>query len=274
MAAALFQGLNHALLYSKFRPQPPAAIVEKIIDYLKCKLDPPFKLAVDLGCGSGQSTKILSPYFQNVIGLDISEAQIKYAREDRSAPNIEYRVSDGGNLQFPESSVDLATFSQSLHWFDRKKVFDDINKILVPGGVIAAYGYWIPKPQFDNEEKTRQIHHLVIEYMYEEQLGQYWDKQRRLIENQYLDIQMPFEDCFRTNYFQESTCTLADYIGYISSWSAFHKLRDENIEQANNLLETFQEKFISIIETDQPLDKVPLKLLTDYFITLGRKSSL
>ncbi len=57
------------------------------------------KLAVDVGCGTGSSTRALGPHFSRVVGLDVSETQIRVAteargREDRNSlgqDNIEYK---------------------------------------------------------------------------------------------------------------------------------------------------------------------------------------
>jgi 2-polyprenyl-3-methyl-5-hydroxy-6-metoxy-1,4-benzoquinol methylase len=48
-------------------------------------------LAVDVGCGSGQSTQVLSPHFSRVVGLDVSEAQIKIAAKNNTRNEVEYR---------------------------------------------------------------------------------------------------------------------------------------------------------------------------------------
>ena len=34
------------------------------------------------GCGTGQSTFVLSEYFDRVLGVDVSESQIEEARDD------------------------------------------------------------------------------------------------------------------------------------------------------------------------------------------------
>lgn len=48
-------------------------------------------LAVDLGCGTGQITRQLTPHFQEVVGFDISEAQLEAARSVAGYPNLTYR---------------------------------------------------------------------------------------------------------------------------------------------------------------------------------------
>ena len=48
-------------------------------------------MAVDIGCGTGQSTRPLAPYFENVLGFDISEAQVENAKKEDTPENVEYR---------------------------------------------------------------------------------------------------------------------------------------------------------------------------------------
>lgn len=49
-----------------------------------------FHLAVDVGCGSGQSTHVLASRFEKVVGTDISKAQIEAAKQAAHPPNISY----------------------------------------------------------------------------------------------------------------------------------------------------------------------------------------
>jgi len=51
----------------------------------------PHVLAVDLGCGTGQNTRLLAPHFKEVAGFDISECQLEEARAVPGYPNITYR---------------------------------------------------------------------------------------------------------------------------------------------------------------------------------------
>lgn len=46
---------------------------------------------MDLGCGTGQITRQLAPHFQEVVGFDISEAQLEEARAVAGYPNLTYR---------------------------------------------------------------------------------------------------------------------------------------------------------------------------------------
>lgn len=47
-------------------------------------------MAYDVGAGSGQSTGFFSPYFKNVIGTDISSAQIENANKANEGRNVRF----------------------------------------------------------------------------------------------------------------------------------------------------------------------------------------
>lgn len=55
------------------------------------KYDGELKLAVDVGCGSGQCSAILARQFEKVLGYDISVAQIDVAKSSPLPQNIEFR---------------------------------------------------------------------------------------------------------------------------------------------------------------------------------------
>ena len=54
MAKRCFEDVQHTKKYAIFRPSPPNSLIEDILSKMKNR-----DLAVDIGCGSGQNTKLL-----------------------------------------------------------------------------------------------------------------------------------------------------------------------------------------------------------------------
>lgn len=142
MSIRLFDEQQHASLYAKFRPTYPNTVYTTIEKYyeenenVSCNRE----LAVDIGCGNGQSSVPLTKIFSKVIGYDVSEQQIASAPKD--IQNLTFRVGPGEDLKFlNDNEVDLITVSQALHWMDLDKLYDEIRRVVRPGGVFAAYGY-------------------------------------------------------------------------------------------------------------------------------------
>lgn len=142
MAVRLFDGKDHANLYAAYRPTHTENLYKRIIEFHDSGTieDSDHELAVDIGCGNGQSSRPLCQYFQRVIGSDVSEQQIKLAKRD--LPNLTFKVGPGEDLSFLEdSSTDLITLSSAIHWLNTEKFYPEVERVLKPGGVIAAYAY-------------------------------------------------------------------------------------------------------------------------------------
>ena len=119
--------------------------------------------ALDIGCGSGQSTVALSQHFKEVIGADVSEAQL--AQTPQGLPGaVSFRVSSAEDLSFQASgSVDLVTVASAIHWIDLDQFYPEVERVLRPGGVLAVYGYSLTVLDSDEgTELTTQVGVLFI----------------------------------------------------------------------------------------------------------------
>ena len=78
-------------------------------EYLKKHANKNFK-ALDLGCGSGELTLKLSPFFKDIIGIDPFEDYIKTAQQQKKEENIKnviFQIADGKNLPFEDEYFDI-----------------------------------------------------------------------------------------------------------------------------------------------------------------------
>ncbi|XP_034034249.1 putative methyltransferase DDB_G0268948 isoform X1 [Thalassophryne amazonica] len=100
-----------------------------------------FNLAVDVGCGSGQGTRLLAPYFTKVVGTDISPAQLEMATTNDNPPNVSYRQSPAEELLFSSNEVDLVTAMTAAHWFNHQRFLQEADRVLRPGGCLAILSY-------------------------------------------------------------------------------------------------------------------------------------
>lgn len=107
-----------------------------------------WRIAIDVGCGTGQSTLPLSDYFDEVFGIDASKTQLEEAQKaatQKSKQNVKYMSGVAHDLSFfTDDSVDLITAAQAAHWFDLNKFFSESLRVLKPGGALAVYGYGVP----------------------------------------------------------------------------------------------------------------------------------
>ncbi len=91
---------------------------------------------LDLGCGTGQLTKIISDKGSQVIGIDNSPKMINQAL--KNFPKLEFVVANGTDFKFP-NFFDAVYSHATLHWIlDANKVIDCIAHCLKPGGRFVA----------------------------------------------------------------------------------------------------------------------------------------
>ncbi len=82
--------------------------------------------AIDIGCGTGRSTRFLQSLGFDTVGVDIAGEMIAKARQ--IDPDGDYRLIDEGNLsQFEEAAYDLAV---AIFTFDNVPTMEEKVKLL------------------------------------------------------------------------------------------------------------------------------------------------
>jgi len=128
--------------YDKFRPQPPAVLAD-ILCRLAQTRHP--ELVVDLGSGTGLSTRYWADKAEQVIGVEPTFDMREQARVQTEAENVTYREGLSHQTGLPDHCAEIVTCSQALHWMEPQSTFEEARRILAPGGVFAAFDYdWPP----------------------------------------------------------------------------------------------------------------------------------
>ena len=166
------------------------------------------ELAWDCATGNGQAAHSLVRHFAHVIGTDASEQQIASAN---GSGGLEFRVAQAENSGLADHSVDLITVAQALHWFDIDAFFDEADRVLKSGGVLA---FWCYQNCIVDEDVDPIVFNIFTE------VDDYWPPERTIVEDEYPTIAMPFEDVDIGEF-----CIVADWnadqlLDYVRTWSA------------------------------------------------------
>ncbi len=113
-----------ATQYAAFRPSYPAAL----FDWLASST-PRHDLAWDCGAGSGQASVPLAQRFKHMLATDLSAAQLATAPP---LPNVVYRAARAEASGLADSTADLITVAQALHWFDLTQFYAEVRRVLKP----------------------------------------------------------------------------------------------------------------------------------------------
>lgn len=135
-----FSGFADA--YDRFRPSPPLVLADILTRLAGSPLP---DLVVDLGSGTGLSTRYWAERARRVIGVEPTDDMRRQAEAQTAAANISYRSGYSHETGLPAGCADLVVCAQSLHWMAPQATFEEARRILRPGGVFASCDYdWPP----------------------------------------------------------------------------------------------------------------------------------
>ena len=106
------------------------------------------RVALDVACGTGLSTRGLAELGIATVGVDVVPAMVARARADTALP---YAVATAEALPLATGTVDLVTVSSGVHWFDQRRFGAEAARVLRPGGALLLYehaGPTLPDPAF------------------------------------------------------------------------------------------------------------------------------
>lgn len=190
--------------YKRFRPDYPSALYEYLAG-----IPPTTQMAWDVGCGNGQAAGQLARYFSQVHASDASATQVEQAIP---STNVIYHVAPAERIDSNDDSVDLITVAQAIHWFDHKRFFKEVDRVLKPGGVLAVWGYQLLYTDTDLDKVIEDFHRNVV--------GPYWPPERALLDDGYTRIEFPYPRTEVPEFFMRARWQFSHLIGYLNTWSA------------------------------------------------------
>ncbi|MHA2246196.1 MAG: class I SAM-dependent methyltransferase [Candidatus Hodarchaeales archaeon] len=121
------------------------------------------KKVLELGCGGGQNSIVLTKWGAEVIGLDISELQLEHAnslakKEEVQVRFVQGRMEDLG--QFESNTFDIVISSHAIGYVDDlKAVFKETERVLKPEGFLVfcfEHPIWLTVgPAFEDGDLTK-----------------------------------------------------------------------------------------------------------------------
>lgn len=139
---------------------------EHLVRYLFGRQFAGQKTVLDLGCGSGYGAALIAEVAAKVIGLDVSTEAVQYARENFSASDLHYMVTDGESLALASGSFDLVLcFEVIEHLTDQESLLQEIRRVLKPKGILVIS---TPNRHFYTEERKQVNPYHTREFDYVE----------------------------------------------------------------------------------------------------------
>ena len=190
--------------YAAARPQYPPELFDYIIRVCASR-----DRAWDCGTGSGQAAVVLAEWFAEVEATDVSPQQIANAR---AHARVRYSVQPAERTTFADRHFSLVTVAQALHWFDFDRFWPEVQRVLQPGGVVAAWTYTLP-------HVTAELDRIVDAKLLN-LIRTYWAPQNRLAWDAYANVPFPFHELEVPQFDMRLSWTLDQFIAYLKTWSA------------------------------------------------------
>lgn len=133
-------------------------MIKKIWDSLG--LREPIPLALDVACGTGQSTVAFKQFASQVVGTDVSREML--ARAPREA-GVRYVEASAEALPFADGSFQVITVARAFHWFDRSRFLAEASRVLEPSGWLVIYdnGFFGEMKKNPKHERWYRENYLV-----------------------------------------------------------------------------------------------------------------
>ncbi len=147
----VFQGT--AKYYANYRPEIP----ETVVNYLKERYNLNGEgLLLDIGCGTGLSTRAFAPLFSRVIAFDVNQEMLNEAISKDKTHNIEWRLCSDDDLNLGIDKIKLAIAVRSFNWMNQYPFLQQLHKNMAEGGAISIIGdgsFWTGKEPWQKKVK-------------------------------------------------------------------------------------------------------------------------
>ena len=130
---------NYSDPFTKYKINKKAT---ELIELIKSEFKRRNLKILELGCGTGEYTLKVAkslPY-SKIVGLDISDKIVGLAKiKCKEVKNISFVVASAYDTAFPDNYFDVIFGYYVLHHLDTKRTFDEIRRLLKPGGFAFFY---------------------------------------------------------------------------------------------------------------------------------------
>jgi ubiquinone/menaquinone biosynthesis C-methylase UbiE len=126
--------LPEAMYNRKGREKKAKTMIAILRDYLGKDLN--FLSLLDIGCSTGIITSYLANHFGQVVGIDIDDPAIHYARKHFKKDNLKFEKNESDKMQFSRNTFDVVICAHIYeHVPDADQLMQETYRVLKANGV-------------------------------------------------------------------------------------------------------------------------------------------
>lgn len=203
-----------------------------VYDYLCALCTTTTPRVLDIGCGTGISTRELKACGFDVVGVDKDQTMVRAAQGYADA--IQYIVAPAHQLPFPEKSFDIVTAFTAFHWFNDEESLQEMKRVLKPGGVFFA-----ALKGNRQDEETRAFHEGYMRIL-KKYAGENFDSTKRHFDT--YPLRKLFSNVEEKSFLNDERYSVAEALLLVQSLSLWHLVTDTDKPKLLGELNGYYEK--------------------------------
>jgi len=207
---------------------------DEVFEYLKSLVNKDNLVTLDVGCGTGISTRQLKAYSFEVIGSDKDEAMIKVAINNSS--EIKYVVASTDRLPFGSKNFDVGTAFTAFHWFNDEESLSEIKRVLKSGGVFFAA---LKTNRKDENENFKNGYFSILK----KYAGDNFDTTKNHFSKEFL-IKVGFSDITEKSFPFDEKYTVEEALTLLKSLSLWNLVKENKKSEMLKEMKEFYESHL------------------------------
>jgi SAM-dependent methyltransferase len=124
---------TQARYYASARPAYPDALIDALMQQVGAR---PGALTVDVGAGTGISSRLLARHGLRVIAVEPNAAMSAQAEADT---RVDWQAGTFEDTGLPDATADWVVAAQAFHWADPLRALPEMRRILKDGGWFTIF---------------------------------------------------------------------------------------------------------------------------------------
>jgi ubiquinone/menaquinone biosynthesis C-methylase UbiE len=250
-------------LYNTVRPNPPKKVCLILLNLLKKDC---IDTVIDLGSGSGLSTKIWIGKSKKIIGIE-PNSDMRLLAEKKN-PKVSFLNGSSYQTGLNDCVTDIVICSQSFHWMEPVETLKEVNRILKPNGIFAVLDCDWPVTISIKSEVAYDELFSKVDYMHKQNTSKLPKEEKWSKSNHFTNI-------VKSNYFaytkeilfdNQEKCNAKRFIGIALSQGHLQTLIKSNISDINKDIEDFKNCVLKDISGTK-------NMLVSYRLIVAQKKS-
>lgn len=121
------------------------------------------KAVLDIACGEGYGSNLLSKQAATVIGVDISQEAVEFANSSYKSPNLKFKQGAAQKIPVPDGSIDVVVSFETIEHHDQHiEMMQEIKRVLKKDGILIISSpdkkYYTDEPNYQNPFHVKELY--------------------------------------------------------------------------------------------------------------------